>query len=173
MPEPDRPLDEQPAAALTGGDWSAGVDLERRGDIRSAISNAMVGLKKRFYGKGPERARTYLNDDYVFCALEGGLTRNEQTLVEAGEEEAVRQYRLLFQKTVTHTVTAAIEEITGRRVIGYHSQVTFNPMRAFPSARAPFANDVPFINTTNPLIRRGDVRRERVWSERGRLKQWQ
>src|SRR6188472_3188835 len=102
MPEPDRPLDEQPAAALTGGDWSAGVDLERRGDIRIAISNAMVGLKKRFYGKGPERARTYLNDDYVFCALEGGLTRNEQTLVEAGEEEAVRQYRLLFQKTVTH-----------------------------------------------------------------------
>jgi len=131
MPEPDRPLDEQPAAALTGGDWSAGVDIERRGDVRAAISNAMVGLKKRFYGKGPERARTYLNDDYVFCALEGGLTRNEQTLVEAGEEEAVRQYRLLFQKTVTHTVTAAIEEITGRRVIGYHSQVTFNPMRAF------------------------------------------
>jgi len=131
MPEPDRPLAEQPAAALTAGDWSAGVDIERRGDIRAAISNAMVGLKKRFYGKGPERARTYLNDDYVFCALEGGLTRNEQTLVEAGEEEAVRQYRLLFQKAVTHTVTAAIEEITGRRIIGYHSQMTFNPTRAF------------------------------------------
>jgi uncharacterized protein YbcI len=131
MPHPDRPLAEQPPEALTGPDWSAGVDIERRGDIRAAISNAMVGLKKRFYGKGPERARTYLNDDYVFCALEGGLTRNEQTLVEAGQEEAVRQYRLLFQTTVKHTVTAAIEEITGRHVIGYHSQVTFNPMRSF------------------------------------------
>jgi len=131
MPEPDRPLAEQPPEALTGPDWSAGVDIEGRGDIRAAISNAMVGLKKRFYGKGPERARTYLNDDYVFCALEGGLTRNEQTLVEAGKEDAVRQYRLLFQSTVSHTVIAAIEEITGRRVIGYHSQVTFNPTRSF------------------------------------------
>jgi hypothetical protein len=46
-------------------------------------------------------------------------------------------------------------------------------MRALPSARAPFGNDIPFINTSNPLIRRGDIRRERVWSERGRLKQWQ
>ena len=99
MPEPDRPLAEQPGEALTAGDWSAGVDIEGRGDPRAPISNAMVALKKRFYGKGPERARTYLNDDYVFCAMEGGLTRNEETLVEAGEEEAVRQYRLLFQRT--------------------------------------------------------------------------
>jgi uncharacterized protein YbcI len=131
MPEPDRPLAEQPPEALTGDDWSAGVDIERRGDLRAAISNAMVALKKRFYGKGPERARTYLNDNYVFCALEGGLTRNEQTLVEVGEEEAVRQYRLLFQKTVMKTTTAAIEELTGRAVMGYHSQVTFHPTRSF------------------------------------------
>jgi len=131
MPDPERPLMEQPAEALTGDDWSAGIDIDRRSDMRAAISNAMVALKKRFYGKGPERARTYLNDDYVFCAMEGGLTRNEQTLVEAGEDEAVRQYRLLFQKTMTHTTTAAIEQLTGRTVIGYHSQVTFRPTRSF------------------------------------------
>jgi hypothetical protein len=29
------------------------------------------------------------------------------------------------------------------------------------------------INTSNPLIRRSNVRRERISSERGRLKQWQ
>ena len=131
MPEPDRPLPEQPGSALTSRDWSTGVDIEGRGDPRAPISNAMVALKKRFYGKGPERARTYLNDDYVFCALEGGLTRNEETLVEAGEEEAVRQYRQLFQKTMTKTMTEAVAEITGRTVIGYHSQIVFRPTRTF------------------------------------------
>jgi uncharacterized protein YbcI len=131
MPAPRRPLSEQPAEALTGVDTSPEADIERRGDLRAQVSNAMVALKKRFYGKGPRRARSYLVDEYVFCAMEGGLTRNEETLVEAGEEEAVRQYRLMFQKAMTATTTAAIEQITGRRVIGYHSQITFRPTRAF------------------------------------------
>ena len=131
MPAPEAPLPEQPPEALTAVDMSGEADIERRGDQRAQISNAMVALKKRFYGKGPERARSYLVDEYVFCAMEGGLTRNEEVLVEAGQEDAVRQYRLLFQETMTKTTTEAIEQITGRRVIGYHSQITFRPARAF------------------------------------------
>ena len=131
MPAPEHPLPEQPGAALTAVDMSGEADIERRGDQRAQVSNAMVALKKRFYGKGPERARSYVVDEYVFCAMEGGLTRNEEVLVEAGQQDAVRQYRLLFQATMEKTTTAAIEEITGRRVVGYHSQITFNPTRAF------------------------------------------
>jgi len=54
---------------------------------------------------------------------------------------------------------------------GGYSQ--FQRMYALPGSTTPYSNDISFINTSNPLIRRGDVRRERVWSERGRLKQWQ
>src|ERR687897_108797 len=131
MPDPAAPLREQPPEAITAVDMSAEADIERRGDQRAQISNAMVALKKRFYGKGPERARSYVVDEYVFCAMEGGLTRNEEVLVEAGQEDAVRQYRLLFQATMEKTTAEAIEQITGRRVVGYHSQITFNPTRAF------------------------------------------
>src|SRR5215213_4319910 len=123
MPSPKAPLNRQPGEALL----QRSAALGRGNDTRAQISNAMVALKKRFYGKGPDRARSYLVDDYVFCAMEGGLTRNEETLVEAGEEEAVRQYRLLFQRTMTKTTTGAIEDITGRQVLGYHSQITFRP----------------------------------------------
>src|ERR1700755_2147086 len=62
------------------------------GDIRHDISNAMVSMKKEFYGEGPVKAKTYLNDNYVFCAMEGGLTRNEETLLAAGHEDVIRQY---------------------------------------------------------------------------------
>ena len=91
----------------------------------------MVGLKKRYYGRGPEAAKAYVEDDYIFVVLEGGLTRNEETLLANGKEDLVRQYRLAFQETVAVTAKGAVEELTGRRVVGYHSQVVFHPMRAF------------------------------------------
>jgi uncharacterized protein YbcI len=101
------------------------------GSLRAAIANAMVGLKKQHYGRGPEGAKAFIEDDYVFVVLEGGLTRNEETLLAAGREDLVRQYRLTFQEVVGPTATGAIEELTGRRVIGYHSQIVFDPARAF------------------------------------------
>ena len=49
----------------------------------------------------------------------------------------------------------------------------FSRMYALPRANVPYGNSIPNINTSNPMIRRAFIRRERVWSERGRLKQWQ
>jgi uncharacterized protein YbcI len=106
-------------------------DAERGHTVRSEISNAMVGLKKEFYGKGPTKAKTFLNDNYVFCVMEGGLTRNEETLVGRGHEDLVRNYRLRFQEAMVDPTIEAVERITGRKVIGYHSQIVFNPERAF------------------------------------------
>jgi uncharacterized protein YbcI len=101
------------------------------GSLRAAIANAMVGLKKRHYGRGPEGAKAFVEDDYIFVVLEGGLTRNEETLLATGREDLVRQYRLAFQEAVAETATGAVEELTGRKVIGYHSQIVFDPVRAF------------------------------------------
>lgn len=49
----------------------------------------------------------------------------------------------------------------------------FTKMYSLPSNISPYGNSLPAINTSNPIVRRTYVRRERVWSERGRLKQWQ
>lgn len=123
--------DAKAAQALIGNDWTTDVDVERPGSVLAAVSNAMVGLKKRHYGKGPEKARTYTGDNYLFCVLEGGLTKNEETLIAAGQDDAVRNYRLLFQEVVAEASTTAIEAITGRKVLTYHSQIVFRPARAF------------------------------------------
>ena len=100
------------------------------GPLRADISNAMVGLKAKWYGKGPERARTYFAGDNVFVVMEGGLTRVEETLLAAGEAAAVRQYRLLFEATMRETAMTAVAELTGRVVVDYHSQIVFDPPRA-------------------------------------------
>src|SRR5215203_2424771 len=122
------PPQSSAAELVAAGD---GVGEERPGSLRMALSNAMVGLKKQYYGKGPSRARTYLMDEYVFVVMEGGLTRNEETLLSAGKSDLVRNYRLAFQETVAKTTTTAVEELTGRKVLGYHSQIVFDPPRAF------------------------------------------
>src|SRR3954453_3006587 len=105
--------------------------VERRGSLRTAVANAMVALKKEYYGRGPDAAKAYVEDDSIFVVLEGGLTRNEETLPADGKEEVVRRYRLEFQASVSKTPPGAIEELTGRNVIGYHSQIVFDPPRAF------------------------------------------
>jgi uncharacterized protein YbcI len=105
--------------------------LDATGNLRLAISNALVGVKKQLYGKGPVKAKTYLNDNYIFAVLEGGLTRNEETLLAAGEQGMVREYRLRFQEAVAATITAAMEEVTGRKVVAYHSQIVFDPDQMF------------------------------------------
>lgn len=125
---------EEEVERLMQPDWLKDVesgDPDRRQSIRAEISNAMVGLKKEFYGKGPTKAKTFLNDNYVFCVMEGGLTRNEQTLVDRGHEDLVRSYRLRFQEAMEDPTVEAVQRITGCNVIGYHSQIVFNPERAF------------------------------------------
>jgi uncharacterized protein YbcI len=122
------------AERLTQPDWLKDVDgdqSDRPHSVRAEVSNAMVGLKKDFYGKGPTKAKTFLNDNYVFCVMEGGLTRNEQTLIERGHKDLVRNYRLRFQEAMEGPTVEAVQRITGRSVIGYHSQIVFNPERTF------------------------------------------
>jgi len=109
----------------------ADQSADATGSVRLAISNALVTVKKQLYGKGPVKAKTYINDNYVFAVLEGGLTRNEETMIEAGQHRLVRDYRLRFQEAVSDTITKAVEEVTARKVLAYHSQIVFEPDRAF------------------------------------------
>jgi uncharacterized protein YbcI len=100
------------------------------GAVRAALEAAMVGLFKQYYGKGPAAAKAVMRDEYAFVVLEGGLLRNEETLLENGLEEEVRRFRLAFQQSVRERATEAVREATGRKAIGYHSQVLFHPFRS-------------------------------------------
>jgi uncharacterized protein YbcI len=97
------------------------------GDVLASISQEVVRLKAQHYGKGPVEAKSYSNDDFVFTVLKGGLTAIEKTLVEAGDSALVRTVRLRFQEQMGPAFIEAIERLSGRRVIGYQSQVIFDP----------------------------------------------
>ena len=105
------------------------MDAYRRhsGETLATISDGMVQLHTRFYGKGPSRAKTHLIDDTIVCILWNGFTTVEQTLIAEDEAETVAAFRHTFQKTMQDQFTSVIEEATGRTVIAYMSQVHVDP----------------------------------------------
>jgi uncharacterized protein YbcI len=101
------------------------------GMLLSAVSNSIVALMKKYYGRGPTAAKTYLLDDNLVVVMQDGFTTVERTLLDAGQEHLVREVRLRFQDQMGPEFTGEVERITGRRVLGYSSQVVFDPPTLF------------------------------------------
>jgi uncharacterized protein YbcI len=106
-------------------------ERQQHGGRLAEVSNAVVRILSECYGRGPTKVKSYLFDEYLIVVLEDLLTTVERTLVEKGEEELVRKVRLTFQEAVAERFTGAVEEVMGRKVETYHSQVTFHPARGF------------------------------------------
>ena len=97
----------------------------------SAVSNAIVAMMKKYYGRGPTAAKTYLLDDNLVVVMQDGFTTVERTLLDAGQDHLVREVRLRFQDQMGPEFTGEVERITGRKVLGYSSQVIFDPPTLF------------------------------------------
>jgi uncharacterized protein YbcI len=91
------------------------------GDIRGNISRRIVQLHKEFYGRGPDKAKTYVIGDLVVVLMRGGFTRVEETLLQEGRGESVMQQRADFQDVMIGRFSEVIEDETGRKVIAMMS----------------------------------------------------
>jgi uncharacterized protein YbcI len=61
---------------------------DARGEVRGNISRRIVQLHKEFYGRGPTKAKTYVNGDLVTVLMRGGCTRVEETLLQEGRGDS-------------------------------------------------------------------------------------
>jgi len=92
-----------------------------------AISNAITKLQREHFGRGPDSVRTVIGYDHIITFLENSFMPVERTLLDAGEAEAVRETRLAFQRAMESRFKGVIEEVTGRRVRAFLSQVSLEP----------------------------------------------
>lgn len=102
-------------------------DRQSGESMLSSISREMVQAMKKYYGKGPVQAKSYLMDDLLFVVMRGGITASEETMIQAGQEDAVRDFRQRFENEMAERLTGTIEQLTGRKVVNYQSQVMFDP----------------------------------------------
>jgi uncharacterized protein YbcI len=97
------------------------------GEELAAVTTGIVALFSEYYGRGPERAKTYMLDDrFLVCVLRDTMTTVERTLAPT-HPDLVRQVRVAFQEAMADSFIGVVERALGRRVLTYHSQMTLEP----------------------------------------------
>ena len=95
--------------------------------LSAAISTAVVRLLADYTGRGPTRACTYLNGDFIAVVLQDTLTKGERSLLDDGETELVLASRKAYQSTMRGDLINTVEQITGRTVLAFMSDNHLDP----------------------------------------------
>jgi uncharacterized protein YbcI len=91
-------------------------------DVLAAVTQAMVALHERYYGRKPVSSRTMMmGDDMLACLLGDVYTDVEKTMIELQRKAVVHETRSAFQQAMEHRFIAAVQGITGRRVARFIS----------------------------------------------------
>ena len=93
----------------------------------AAISNMVVHTLSEYTGRGPTKARTYIQDDLVCVVLQDTLTKGERSLVDDGLGDLVLTMRKAFQGTMRIDLVRGVEEILGRTVAAFLSDNHLDP----------------------------------------------
>jgi uncharacterized protein YbcI len=102
-------------------------ERSERGRQASAVGTAVTRLHREHYGRGATVTRTVFQRNYVVAFLEDIYTTVEKTLLKDGRHEDVKRTRQLFQMAMEADFVAEVEKITGRKVMQFMSQVSFDP----------------------------------------------
>jgi uncharacterized protein YbcI len=97
------------------------------GEMLDAISNELVALHRRQFGRGPSDTKTFLLDGMVVCVMHDVFLPAERTLVQAGDLDCVRDTRLRHKEAVKAELEAAVAKITEREVLGSAMTVHAEP----------------------------------------------
>ena len=100
------------------------------GPAAMTICNAITGALKQSCGKGPTEVKAYSTHDDVAVVVQDMLTTLERTLVQNGHEQLVSEARQVLIGRVAKECRATIEQATGRRVVGWQTEVNPSADRA-------------------------------------------
>lgn len=88
------------------------------------VANALVGLHKEQFGRGPTHARAHFaGEDMLVCVLEDAFLPAELKLIELGDAGRVRDARTAYQAATATTFISTIEEIVHRTTRAFASGV--------------------------------------------------
>jgi uncharacterized protein YbcI len=110
---------------------AGGVMFERGplkgGELNAAVTSALVGIHTEYLGRGPRSASTFHYGNVLVTLMHDVLTNAEKSLARTSRGEAVKHMRQLFQGTMEADFCAAVERLTGRKVIAFISGNQLDP----------------------------------------------
>jgi uncharacterized protein YbcI len=91
-------------------------------EVLEAVTEAMVALHERYHGRRPASSRTMMmGDDMLACLMGDVYTDVEKTMIELQRKAVVHETRSAFQQAMERRFIAAVQRITGRRVVRFIS----------------------------------------------------
>ena len=105
------------------------VPQERKmgGALLTALSNAVVQIVREYTGRGPTQARASIRDNVVIVLMQETLLKAEHSLINDNKSRLVVEMRRSFQQTMRGELSAAVERLTGRKVIAFMSDSHLEP----------------------------------------------
>jgi uncharacterized protein YbcI len=91
------------------------------GELNAAVTSALVGIHTRYLGRGPRSASTFHYGHVLVTLMHDVLTPAERSLTKTYQTEAVAHIRRLFQQIMEAEFRAAVERLTGRKVLAFIS----------------------------------------------------
>jgi uncharacterized protein YbcI len=93
-----------------------------------AVTEAMVALHERYHHRAPVTAKTLLlSDELLVCVLGGVYTDVEKTIIEIQRAPIVQETRSAFQSAMQNKFIAAVEGLSGRKVLTFISNHHVGP----------------------------------------------
>ncbi len=86
------------------------------------IANAIAGAYKDALGRGPTKSRVnFAGADTLVVVLEDTMTAQERNLAALGEEEPLREHRLVLTRALEDRFRSIVERAVGRRTVAFVS----------------------------------------------------
>jgi uncharacterized protein YbcI len=101
--------------------------------VKEEIAREIGRVHEDSYGVSPSNMDVALHESFVVVLMDVGLTRGEQTLVDAGSGDTVIASREAYQSAIGATFSAVVERATGRRVVQFASRATIDEHGAWAS----------------------------------------
>jgi uncharacterized protein YbcI len=124
-----------------------------RFEISAAISREIIGLTKSLTGRGPVKARTYLQKECVVVLMREAHTASEGTLAGGGRQRAVAQSRVDISEDARRKFCDIVERHTGRKVVGFMSGSQQDPSllaQVYVLDTSALLSAVPEAETSSP-----------------------
>ena len=106
-------------------DSSNSPDRRTRGQVESAVTEAITQFERDYLGRGPKEAKSFIVENLVVVRLQGILSPAEQQLShESGGVELIKQMRVRLIESSSESLCDLVAEETGAEVVSMHTDIS-------------------------------------------------
>lgn len=102
-------------------------DTLRGGELNAAVTDELVGIHAEHLGREPTTASTFYHGNAIVTLMHDALTKAEKILAQKGRAHDVAEARGLLSQGMEADFRAAVERLTGRKVLAFLSGHQIEP----------------------------------------------